>query len=1044
VRNRLAMVYLGTSVPLLLVAFALSETAQGTVYLVIGCVAVIAGPVGIRMHGPNASKPWLLFSFGAALFVGSAVVRIIHGNLVGVTDPFPSPADVLGLGAYAASFLGAHALLHSRSRTVTRSLNLDAGMIALGLGTFVWVYVMGPYVTDMSAPVAERVFNTAYSIGDLLLAFMIVRVALTPGRRPVAYYLLAAGAGATLIADTLVILDLAGTLSVPGRIAFAALPLALLGAAALHPTMSQLTEAVEAPKEILTTRRLTLMATAILLPPLVLLFQNIRGEGALVPIIVSAWAAVSLLGMARLAELIKAKQRDVERQAILLAADERLVAATDRDEIVKATLDALHDLLDEPAQCQYGLALMDHGELEVKAARGFNVGAVQGLRIDLTDLADLGVNLETSRPSVVRSPTELRATRVGWLAVAPLLSHQDLIGAILVTSVDRPPRVLVEAAPSLATGVTLALEAAQLTEQMHRQRSERQFRSLVERGSDVVAVLDDELAFTFVSAAAERLLEISIGDLTGTNILDLAIDEDRPMLESLLSSARLGGTTGRSVGPAEVRLRDAYNQVHTVEMVLSDLTDDEDVNGMVVNAHDVTDRKNLEESLRHQALHDSLTGLANRFMFQQRVSHALLRRSTIEDVVGVLFLDLDDFKTINDSLGHMTGDNLLKLVAERLKACLHSGDTSARLGGDEFAILLEDTAHKADVISAAERIIEALSKPFVIDSRLIEIGVSIGVAFADADSSDVDVLLRNADVAMYASKQGGKNCFRLFEQEMHASIFERLELKAELAKAIRNDDLTLAYQPIIALKERKVEGFEALMRWTHPTRGSIPPMTFIPIAEETRLIIPMGEWLLREALARLKQWQDQHANTADLWMSVNVSVEQLADPGFVDAVDRSLIASGVKPSCLTLEVTESVLADDIEQVTARLNRVKALGVKLAIDDFGTGYSSLGYLQKLPFDKLKIDKTFIDLLEEGIEDARLVLSILQMSQRLGLPVIAEGIESAHQARRLVSLECDYGQGYHFARPMAPENVVTLLKRSAEAGLRIDATPAAVMS
>jgi len=1038
------MVYLGLTVPLVVVAFAFGEMGQGTVYLAVGSAAVVAGPIGVRIHRPNTAKPWLLFSLGAALFVGSAIVRIIHGNLAGTTDPFPSPADVLGLGAYVASFLGAHALLHSRSKTVTRSLNLDAGMIALGLGTFVWVYVMGPHVTDMSATVAERAFNTAYSIGDLLLAFMIVRVALAPGKRPLAYYLLAAGAGATLIADTLVILDLAGTFSFPGRIAFAALPLALLGAAALDPTMSQLTMAVEAPKETLTTRRLTMMAVAILLPPIVLLFQNVRGQGALVPVIVSAWAGVSLLGMARLAELIRSKQRDVERQAILLAADERLVAATDRDDIVTAALDALHDLLDEPTQCQYGLALMDDGELEVKAARGFKVAAVQGLRIDIEELEALGVCLETSRPSVVRSPLELPGARVGWLVVAPLLSHQDLIGAILVTSVERPPGVLVEAAPSLATGVTLALEAAQLTEQMHRQRSERQFRSLVEKGSDVVAVLDENNAFTFVSASAERLLEISVDDLSGTSILDLAIDEDRPMLESLMSSARLGGTTGRSVGPAEIRLRDLYDQVHTVEMVLTDLTDDEGVNGMVVNAHDVTDRKNLEESLRYQALHDSLTGLANRFMFQQRVSHALLRRSTIEDVVGVLFLDLDDFKTVNDSLGHATGDNLLKLVAERLKACLHSGDTSARLGGDEFAILLEDTAHKSDVIAAAERIIESLSKPFVMDSRLIEIGVSIGVAFADNDSSDVDVLLRNADVAMYASKQGGKNCFRLFEQEMHASVFERLELKAELAKAIRNDDLTLAYQPIVALKERRVEGFEALMRWTHPTRGSISPLTFIPIAEESGLIIPMGEWLLREALSRLKQWQGEHENTAELWMSVNVSVEQLADPGFIDAVDRSLIASGVNPNCLTLEVTESVLADDIEKIAARLNRVKSLGVKLAIDDFGTGYSSLGYLQKLPFDKLKIDKTFIDLLEEGTEDARLVLSILEMSQRLGLPVIAEGIESAHQAKRLVSLDCDYGQGYHFARPMAPENVVTLLKGSAEAGLRIDAKPAAVMS
>ena len=645
------MVYLGVAGLLIALAFLLDEATQGIIYILIGLTATVAGPIGIARHRPEISRPWVLFSTGAGLFVGSAIVRAAHGAIVGVVDPFPSPADILGLSAYLVSFLGAQALLHSRSRRTTRSLNLDAGMITLGLGTFVWVYVMGPHITDVAVPVAERVFNAAYSLGDLMLAFMVVRIALTPGRRPRAYYILAAGASATLIADTLIILDIAGIFSFPGRIAFAAIPLALLAAAALDGTMTQLTEEVADPAETLTPKRLALMGLAILLPPVLLLVQDLRGAGSLLPMIVAVWAGVSMLAMARLAELIRARERDVTRQDILLAADEALVAATDRGAILRAAIDTMEALLSEPESCRLGVALVVDGDLVVEVVKGVEAERAMGSRVSLSDLSSLGVDLATSQCSVITSEIDLPGVEVGWVTITPLLSQQEVVGVLMVASPTAPSRMLIEASPSLATDVALALDAARLTEEIHRQRSERQFRSLVEQGSDVVAVLDENLALTFVSAAAERLLERPISELTGVNIVELAHEDDRPTLETLISSARMGSHAGRSVGPAEIRLLDVFGQVHTVEIVITDLSRDDVVAGIVINAHDVTDRKALEESLRHQALHDNLTGLGNRFMFQQRVNHALLRRSTIERVVGVLFLDLDDFKTVNDSLG---------------------------------------------------------------------------------------------------------------------------------------------------------------------------------------------------------------------------------------------------------------------------------------------------------------------------------------------------------------------------------------------------------
>src|SRR5918996_1044986 len=364
----------------------------------------------------------------------------------------------------------------------------------------------------------------------------------------------------------------------------------------------------------------------------------------------------------------------------------------------------------------------------------------------------------------------------------------------------------------------------------------------------------------------------------------------------------------------------------------------------------------LKEELRHQAFHDHLTGLPNRTLFTERVSYALERQDRAQQSLAVLFVDLDDFKTINDSLGHPAGDQVLVTVAERLRRCIRPSDTVARLGGDEFGILLDDMSGPSDALIAAERIIQALNAPAYLDGQEVSIRASVGITL-DTHGEKAETLLRNADVAMYMAKRRGKGRYQVFESSMHAEMVDRLEMTANLARAIEQHEFTLEYQPIVNLETRSIEGVEALVRWRHPTRGVLSPSEFIPLAEDTGLSVPLGLEVLREACVRAAGWQVP--GHSPLAVSVNLSPKQLTDPNLVTEVDLALRASGLEPSCLILVMTEDVLMHETDAILHTLREVKALGVRLAIDDFGTGYSSLSYLERFPVDMLKIAKTFVD-------------------------------------------------------------------------------------
>jgi diguanylate cyclase (GGDEF)-like protein/PAS domain S-box-containing protein len=441
---------------------------------------------------------------------------------------------------------------------------------------------------------------------------------------------------------------------------------------------------------------------------------------------------------------------------------------------------------------------------------------------------------------------------------------------------------------------------------------------------------------------------------------------------------------------------------------------------------DITQRKVVEDRLQHNAFHDSLTGLPNRALLLDRLGQAITRAKRRPDRrFGVLFLDLDGFKFVNDSLGHQMGDQLLIAISRRLESCLRDDDTVARLGGDEFIILMHDVTDTHDVFSLADRVLERLQTPFSLDGHELVVTASIGIALSTSKFDGAEEMVRNADIAMYRAKDRGKSGYVVFDEAMHAEAVTRLQLNTDLRQATARGELHLYYQPIVALRTGKIRGFEALLRWYHPDRGVICPDDFVPLAEETKLILPIGMWVILTAAQQLQKWQEQFWMPAPLSMSVNMSCRQFSQSDLVYQVERILLATGLDARCLKMEITESAIMEHVETAGSVLAKLKALGVKLALDDFGKGYSSLSYLHQLPLDTLKLDRSFVARIGPNGENTEIVRTIVSLANILGLDVVAEGVEKAHQWVQLRDLGCQFGQGYFFSPPLSSGAATTML-------------------
>ncbi len=577
----------------------------------------------------------------------------------------------------------------------------------------------------------------------------------------------------------------------------------------------------------------------------------------------------------------------------------------------------------------------------------------------------------------------------------------------LIDSEDRAPRLL-----AVCTDIT---EQRRNEEEL---RSSRQsLQRIFETAADAFLVINAEGQIQFANAAAERTFALDRNSIEERTIYD-----GRWNLLDLQGKAFAGGkhpfqivrATGEALHEFEFRIDRADGRTIIASLNAAPLLDDRGLfSGIVASVADITERRALEDRLKHQAFHDPLTHLANRVLVRYRLEHALQRRGSGEDRVAIIFIDLDNFKYINDSLGHSAGDELLVALAERLRAALREGDTAARFGGDEFVILLEDLEAPGYAITVAERVLEAMREPFVIEGHEVFTTPSIGIAFSGTDRSNADELLRHADSAMYEAKRRGKACFAIYETSMSGNALQRLELENDLRRALQNGEFELYFQPTWDLGADRVSGFEALVRWNHPTRGLVMPSEFIALAEENGLIVPLGFQVLEAACRQAVAWNRNSAHP--LSMAVNISARQLHLPDVVPMVARALEQSGLDPCELILEITESAIVERTKQVLTTMNELKTLGLTLAIDDFGTGYSSLAYLRAFPFDYLKIDRQFVSNIDSEPDNSAIVTSMVTLAHALKLVVVAEGAETAGEIEHLQDLGCDKCQGYFFGRP-----------------------------
>ena len=1147
-RQRAWAYFIGGSAVLLAAGSSLGETGVGAAILLIAIGSACAAALGGRWWDPPDRVPFRLYATGALLFSAGTIVREVLAGFDVVNSP--NVADFIDASGYIAMIIATLRLVQKRTKGLDPTNLLDSLVAVGGVVVPLWIFVVLPFMRHNDIAIGDRSVELAFTVESLVLFGVFCRLAIGPGARNISYYMLAIGGSATVALEVSAGVGLAADSSFVANtffpLMFGAIGFTLLGAAALHPQVRELTEHATEPVVHITKSRFALLCGAIVAPPIVLLAdrqidRSMLEEG----VVIVTWMIIAVLVIARLAGVARGWERARNIERILSRAAARLASSTEPSHMNDATFFAAKQLAGAD-KVRISYASIHNEVWSIERSEGWHADRI-GTTVDLGSGALREALTEMRSTGLIHSPAP-DLSEVAWWTAAPMYSRGSLLGLLIAVAPEPLGPTFPDALANLATDFASALDTAILAEQMHRARVERRFRALIEHSDDIVIVVSAAGTATFASPAASRLLGRSETDLESTPIVELAVPEQRTQFSELIATAatkpapreiRLASTDGTiywfeivvadlrsdpeidgivvtarqiddrkaaelqlaasearfrglvqhgsdvvavvdhhgmvnyisasvmrvlghephelvgrelsglvhpddrlaltallfrlSTDPtvphrAELRMAGGRGEWRTLDLTMTDLTADPAVNGVVVNAHDVTERKALEHDLRHQALHDALTGLPNRVLFRDRVQQALDRRGA--GSVVVMVIDLDDFKTINDAVGHAIGDNILHVLGLRLEQHLRAGDTLARLGGDEFSITVEDGTNRETVAMVARRILDEIRIPITYDEHEFVLDASIGIVYSeDCDRPDPEIMLRNADMALHAAKSRGKGRFVVYDGAMHSGVLERLELKGDLARAVENDELLLYYQPIVSLRTRRITGFEALMRWRHPERGMVSPGSFISLAEETGLIIPMGCWLLDAAFTQLAKWRIDHEVT----MSVNLSPRQLDAPSIVDDIESRLVSHGIDPSWVTIELTETGLVDGGSINHGRLEAIRALGVKVAADDFGSGYASYAALAQLPYTGVKIDMSLVQALEgAGSEKAQAqVRSLCEMAKALGLTVVAEGVEAGEQASLLITLGCDFAQGYYFSPPVPADDASQLVEHGLQA-------------
>ena len=1014
-------------------AVTASPTAGALIFAIVCLSAATGSWWGPRRHGVE-HHPWLAFSAGFVMFALAEVLQVLAAESAAIwLVPLRSVATMLiafGLWRVTQDAQG------SRRRAV-----IDPAIAAIGAGLVAWIFILDPIVLRANLDAVELGVALAAPVLDLVLVSLLCRMFLVSTGGTTPFRLLVGGVGFVLAADVVNSIATMERLEGGGsavRLLWMA-GMTLIGLAALHPWTDGFTDRSPDRQMLVSTTRLVMLGVAAVAGPIALIVRSLQGARVDIPVVVGGTVVLFVLIVLRMSGLVRAlgglAQTHAEathRERILRRAAHSLVAATDRQAIASTAADAAAALVRDRRGAEVRLFLGDAQQLEMVTARGYGAALPASLVMTAIRAAVLTHLRAGDSEVLIFDSDELKgpiATAVGATVtqpvclLAPLVVDGEVAGIMSVALERIPGESRRQAIETVASQAALAIETAALTDDLHARAGEERFRSLVQNASDVITVIEPGGVIRFITRSVITLLGFNPEQLEGVSIARLLHPDDAQAGPKALID-------GHSV---DWRLRDRQGAYRHVEVIVADLTGDPNVAGIVLTMRDVTVRRELEARLSHQAFHDTLTGLANRALFEDRLGLALARQArTRRGAVAVIFIDLDDFKSINDTLGHQAGDQLLRSASERLLQCLRPADTAARLGGDEFAIALEIDDFDVDhvITAVAERILGALRTPFILDGDEVFTRGSLGIASTPDAGTTVGDLLRNADIAMYLAKHSGKGIFRRFEAGMHTPVLRQMELRGELQRAIERNELVLHYQPIVALADGRMLGMEALVRWNHPHHGLVPPGEFIPLAEESGLIAVLGRWILAQACRQFATWTAASQNTAGRYISINLSGHQLHHGDFVADLQRVIRQTGVDPSLILLELTESVLVEETERTIARLEAVRATGVRIAIDDFGTGFSSLAYLQRLPVHVLKLAAPWVQGLQSGQEP--LVETILRLADTLRLDVIAEGIEHQHEVDALMRLGCTMGQGFHFSRPLLAEQAGTVLQRGLAPG------------
>ena len=1022
----------------------------GLAGVVLSVLAVsVAGAIVARVARcrPAHALPWLLLAAAALCFAASRLPLVTGGSRPQI--PSWNVYTVLGLPVYALLAVALGLFARARSSGADRRSMADAVTIAAGLAMLLWLGRIVPTLTDPTLSANEKFVSVAYPIGQIFILLALARL-LAPGivwDWPVR--LITAGTVCALVAG--VIFGLLRLHQVYWRVADVGMIacLGLFGAAAVHPAMRDMTMHAARPYDI-SRARLVVVTAASFAAPLLLVLQ---GDGDTRDTVIAVSVALLwLLAQARLWSLNVAQVRTLTWERALTAAGPALASAGSVEEVAAALRTTADTVAGPRSGYAAVFATQINRELRVRMTSS---GGRRGDRLAETAsrwlpsvLPLLAGRTDGDRPAPLYLPAEELESSAG------ISEHQPDASGVLVCPMflstdppDDPPagvfaliggqRNLEDRWPSvqvLVSEARLAMERILLMQQRLKQQSEELFRELVQDASDAILIIDDDDTVRYASPSATAIFgDVPIVGTETSRLAAVTVSE-----WSREGPAVADADSGRSDFSEQWRIIRHDGRPVRVRVRRSDLRDKLSVQGRVLTLRDVTEERRLADELQHRAdelqhraFHDALTELPNRLLFADRAGLALGRARRTGTVAAVLFIDLDGFKDVNDTLGHAVGDELLTAFAHRLATMARESDLAARISGDEFALLLGDLRDPAEADAVAERAVSAFIEPFALTEGPVTMTATVGVATSD-DSGTVEEMTRHADIALYAAKEAGKHCWRRYSPALSAGMARRLEIRSALEQAVSDSSFALVYQPIVSLETGRIAGFESLVRWPRPGHRTLMPSQFIDIAEDTGLIVQLGAWVLRRALSdlaggraaagraaagRVPPARRPPGRTADPYVSVNVSARQFRSGNLIGTVRQLLADSGLPPSLLLLELTESMLLRHEEGVAAKLAEFKRLGVRLAIDDFGTGYSSLSYLRELPIDVLKIDKSFVDGITASPQRLALVKAIVAIAGTLDIAVVAEGIETAEQCALLTDMGCDYGQGYLLARPMS---------------------------